>query len=199
MAKQRIVRIAFGPGRLVRQLVGQREQRHFLRVQTGREEVGNRVAIRAIAGRNHAVHIGAQIAVGGEFQHLADVGDEGVFARRHIDPTVWPQHLQTAHIVLQQQREQTTILVRAHALVGLALRLTGVVDDLQAMVARRADQLVERIGLLAEGDEKRIEQTLCHRACLVEPVEHGGFEFGQFGGPLVRALQAPPDRMVGIA
>ncbi len=63
------------------------------------------------------MHRGAQIAVGRQFQQLADVHHEGVFTRLGVNPPPFAHlHLQPFLLVLQQEAEKPGVLVRADAL-----------------------------------------------------------------------------------
>ena len=52
-------------------------------------------------------------AVGQPLQHVADVADERIGERRHVEPSLAIQDLQPTDCILLQQREQSIVGVRA--------------------------------------------------------------------------------------
>ena len=81
-------------------------------------------------GGGDAVLRGAQIAVGRHLHELADVDDEAVLGRGHVDPPVARLHLQPGLARLdEQQREDAGIAVRPDALGGVGR--PGVLDELE--------------------------------------------------------------------
>jgi hypothetical protein len=74
LAEQWVLRIVFGAAGLGDERWGQMQKRHG-GVGAGSEEERGGYSFDAGGRRDHAMHGGAQVAVGGEFQQLADLMD----------------------------------------------------------------------------------------------------------------------------
>ena len=95
LAKQRIARVLRQPARLRGEFRRERENRH-MRVVIGPEKESDGEPVGARRRRDDAMDIGAQIAIGGELQNLADIDDEGSGDRRRVDPAALALDLQPA-------------------------------------------------------------------------------------------------------
>ena len=154
-AEERIVRVLRHAARLRGKVRRQRKQRNR-RVVTRSEEKRDGQAVRPLRRRHHAMDVGAQIAVGGHFENLADVDDEASRDGRRVDPAaVVGLNLQAGLLLLQEKGHEARILVGAHALIALVRRAAGVADDLDERVRRRrVDRRENVFGLLKRGGER---------------------------------------------
>ena len=191
-SEERIVRVLRHAARLRGKVRRQRKQRNR-RVVTRSEEKRDRQAVRPLGRRNHAMHVGAEIAVRGHFENLADVDDEASRDRRRVDPAaVVSLNLQTRLLFLQEKGHEPGILVGAHALIALARRAAGVTDDLDERVRRwRVNRRENVLGLFKRGG-KRAQHSYGERSGLILVGEKGRLELRERRRPLVRTLQARP-------
>src|SRR5947209_7429793 len=99
--------------------------------------------------------VGAQIAVGGHFENLADVDDEAPRDGRRINPAaVVGLNLQAGLFLLQEEGDESRILVSAHSLIALARWAARVADDLNERVRSwRVDRREDVFGLFERGGE----------------------------------------------
>jgi len=83
--------------------------------------------------------------VGGYFEHLADVHDEGAVDRRDVDPAAGAgrEGLQPAGVVLEQQCQEVPVGVRPDPLQVGAVSGPDVVDQLGEPVRLAGEVLVE--------------------------------------------------------
>ena len=191
-AEERIVRVLRHAARLRGEVRRQRKQRNR-RVVTRPEEKRDRQAVRPLRRRDHAMHVGAQIAVRGHFENLADVDDEGSRDRRRVDPAaIVSLNLQAGLLFLQEKGHEPGILVGAHALIALVRRAAGIADDLDERVRRRrVDRRENVFGLFERGGE-RAQHSDGKRRGLILIGEKRRLELRERGRPLVRTLQARP-------
>src|SRR5580692_3571911 len=143
--------------------------------------------------------VGAQIAVGGHFEDLADVDDEASGDRRRVDPTaVVILNLQAGLPLLQEKSHEPGILVGAHTLIALAGRAAGVTDDLDEWVwRRRVDRRENVLGLFKRGREGA-QHFYGKRRGLILIGEKGLLKLGERRRPLVRTLQTIPRRRLPV-
>src|ERR1700722_540283 len=192
LAEQWVLRIVFGAMGLGGERWGQMQKRHG-GVEAGSEEKRGGYSFDAGGRRDHAMHGGAQVAVGGEFQQLADVDDEGAGAGRHVDPASWSFDLEASWVVLQQQGNQSGVLVGADALArtdgGVVPRIA---DELYQIMRVVAVQRFEGVGGLAERQRKRAQQPREHLHGGGLPADDHRTQLRQRDGPLIRASQPRP-------
>ena len=169
LAKQRIVRIAGRPARFGRQLGRQFEQRDRC-VEPGAEEERNRKALDTGGRRDDTVNRGAQIAVRGKLQQFADIGDQRAGDRLDVDPLVAIFDLQAFVVVLQQQGEESTVLVRADACAPKSKRSRRTIaldeETSEALRSHREAQLLER----AFADDAYVDRDLVFADPLGGPI-----------------------------
>src|SRR6266568_1134391 len=82
------------------------------------------------------MHGGAQLAVGGKLEQLADVDDEAARQRLCFNPAMLGLDLQAALALLQHERYEAAVLVRSDSLF--------VLGRIAARIANELDQLLRR-------------------------------------------------------
>ena len=118
-----------------------------------------------------------EVAVGCDFQQLADVDDEGVLNRISIDPPVGCQHLQSRSSRLRvQQRESAGVTVFAHALRDRVINGCGVADDLDERFGLIRKCGCEVISRLAQTLRPFAQQLVADLRQLLKPAVGDGFE-----------------------
>ena len=163
------------------------------------EEIRQGIAVAAGAV-DHAVRCRDIAVVGPARQHVGDVEHEGARQRRRVDPFSHARaHLQSAGIILRQQRDDAVVGVRRGAeLFRIRLRrLRRIVQQAQEG-GRLAKEAVERIGRHVQRHGDQPDHVARQRVDLAQVALDRRPEGRQPVRPLVGALQRLSGEQVGI-